>query len=188
MVAIGASTGGVEALLSVIAGFPHNCPPTVVTLHLPSPFTRTSCGGSIGLCAPKSRRPSTARRSTPARSMSRPAPTPISRSRAAAIRAAPRASDPVSGHRPSVDVLFQSVAKAAGARAVGVILTGMGRDGAKGLLAMRRAGAHTLGQDEATCVVYGMPKVAFQFGAVERQLPLGDMRAGIVKLTSSGKS
>ena len=82
---------------------------------------------------------------------------------------------PVNGHRPSVDVLFESVANASGAKAVGVILTGMGRDGAAGLLAMRRAGARTIGQNEASCVVYGMPKVAFEYGAVERQLPLDDI-------------
>ena len=87
-----------------------------------------------------------------------------------------------------MDVLFESTAKALGARAVGVILTGMGRDGASGLLSMRRAGASTLGQNEASSVVYGMPKVAFEIGAVERQLALSDMRAGILKLTTSGKN
>jgi two-component system chemotaxis response regulator CheB len=93
-------------------------------------------------------------------------------------------ADLVNGHRPSVDVLFESVAKAAGAQALGVILTGMGRDGAKGLLGMREAGARTLGQDEASSVVYGMPKAAFEFGAVERQLPLERMAAEILKLTN----
>jgi two-component system chemotaxis response regulator CheB len=78
----------------------------------------------------------------------------------------------VNGHRPSVDVLFKSVAATARARAVGVILTGMGRDGAQGLLAMRQAGARTFGQDEASCVVYGMPKVAFELGGVQSQVPL----------------
>jgi two-component system chemotaxis response regulator CheB len=95
---------------------------------------------------------------------------------------------PVNGHRPSVDVLFESAARANGANAVGVILTGMGRDGAAGLLAMRRAGAHTIGQNEASCVVYGMPKVAFESGAVERQMPLQDINASIRKLTSVGKN
>jgi len=83
-----------------------------------------------------------------------------------------REGPPSNGHRPSVDVLFNSVAVAYGRRAVGVILTGMGRDGAAGLLAMRNAGASTIGQDEASCVVYGMPKSAFEVGAVERQLAL----------------
>jgi two-component system chemotaxis response regulator CheB len=93
----------------------------------------------------------------------------------------------VNGHRPSVDVLFESAAKASGANAVGVILTGMGRDGAAGLLTMRRAGAHTIGQNEASSVVYGMPKVAFEYGAVERQMALQDINANILKLTSIGK-
>jgi two-component system chemotaxis response regulator CheB len=86
-----------------------------------------------------------------------------------------RETDLVNGHRPSVDVLFHSVAVACGARAVGVILTGMGRDGARGLAAMRKAGARTFGQDEATSVVYGMPRAAFELGAVERQAPLGEL-------------
>ena len=86
-----------------------------------------------------------------------------------------RESDLVNGHRPSVDVLFHSVATQCGSRSVGLILTGMGKDGSKGLLVMRQAGARTFGQDEATCVVYGMPKAAFEIGAVERQAPLGDL-------------
>jgi len=109
-------------------------------------------------------------------------------SRGDGLRCALSDGDLVSGHRPSVDVLFGSVAKAAAGRAVGVILTGMGADGAKGLLEMRRAGARTLGQDEATCVVYGMPKCAFQLGAVERQLPLEKIAAEIGELTSSART
>jgi len=91
--------------------------------------------------------------------------------------------DLVSGHRPSVDVLFGSVARACGREALGVILTGMGRDGAQGLLAMRQAGARTLGQDMASCVVYGMPKAAFEIGAVEHQLPLGRIAGEILNLS-----
>jgi two-component system chemotaxis response regulator CheB len=92
--------------------------------------------------------------------------------------------DKVSGHRPSADVLFSSVAKIAGANAIGVILTGMGGDGARGLLAMRNAGARTLGQDEASSIVYGMPKVAYELGAVERQLSLEKIPEGILGLLS----
>jgi two-component system, chemotaxis family, protein-glutamate methylesterase/glutaminase len=95
------------------------------------------------------------------------------------------AREPVNGHRPSVDVLFASVGEAVGERAVGVILTGMGRDGAAGLLAMRRAGARTLGQNEASSVVYGMPKVAFEIGAVERQLPLARLGREILAAPSA---
>jgi two-component system chemotaxis response regulator CheB len=97
----------------------------------------------------------------------------VSGSSASSVRL--RESDLVNGHRPSVDVLFNSVATTCGARSVGVILTGMGKDGAKGLLAMRGAGARTFGQDEASCVVYGMPKAAYEIGAVERQAPLNDL-------------
>jgi len=189
VVAIGASTGGVEALISVISGYPENCPPTVVTVHMPSPFTRSFARRLDGLTGAQVAEAEDG------------APIEIGRVYLApgtlahlevAGGARPRcrlsAVDPVNGHRPSVDVLFESTAKAFGARAVGVILTGMGRDGAAGLMSMRRAGARTLGQDEASSVVYGMPKVAFEIGAVERQLPLGDMRAGILKLTSSGKN
>jgi two-component system chemotaxis response regulator CheB len=92
--------------------------------------------------------------------------------------------DLVNGHRPSVDVLFSSVARLARARAVGVILTGMGRDGAQGLLEMRDAGARTIGQDSDTCVVYGMPKVAFEIGAAERQLPIEKIGPAILDLTN----
>ena len=95
-----------------------------------------------------------------------------------------REGDLVSGHRPSVDALFHSVARNVGGKAVGVILTGMGGDGAQGLLAMRKAGAHTIGQNEATCVVYGMPKVAFQIGAVEKQAPLQSIAADVAALTT----
>ena len=93
-------------------------------------------------------------------------------------------SEPVNGHRPSVDVLFDSVARA-GRPAVGVILTGMGKDGAQGLLRMREAGARTLGQDESTSVVYGMPRAAFEIGAVERQLPLSRMGGAILDLCAA---
>ena len=88
-------------------------------------------------------------------------------------------------HRPSVDVLFDSVAELAGRNAVGVILTGMGRDGASGLLKMRHAGARTIGQNEKTCVVYGMPRVAFELGAVEHQFPLSSMGEEILKITAA---
>jgi len=96
-----------------------------------------------------------------------------------------RRSDSVNGHRPSVDVLFHSVAQCAGRQAVGVILTGMGHDGAAGLLAMREQGARTIGQNEATSVVYGMPKAAFEIGGVGIQLSVEKIGSEIVKLTAS---
>ena len=181
IVAIGSSTGGVEALLAVLAAFPPNCPPTLITQHMPGTFTKSfaerlnrTCAAEVGEAYEG-------------------APVEVGRVWLApggdyhlevAGTTRPRcrlvAGEPVNGHRPSVDVLFESVARVAGRAALGVILTGMGRDGAQGLLSMRRAGASTLGQNESTCVVYGMPKVAYEIGAVERQLPLERIGAEIV--------
>ena len=189
IVAIGASTGGVEALISVIAGYPENCPPTVITVHMPSPFTQSFARRLDGLTGAKVVEAEEGAPIEVGRVYLAPGTlTHLEVSGGVHPRCRLRDDELVNGHRPSVDVLFESTAKAFGTRAVGVILTGMGRDGAAGLLAMRRAGANTLGQNEASSVVYGMPKVAFEIGAVERQLALGDMRAGILKLTSSGKS
>ena len=97
-----------------------------------------------------------------------------------------KGTERVSGHCPSVDVLFHSAAESAGKNAIGVILTGMGKDGADGLLAMRQSGARTLGQDEPSCVVYGMPKVAHEIGAVEAEIPLTRMAQEILNLTADG--
>ncbi len=188
IVAIGSSTGGVEALLTVIGGFPANCPPTVITQHMPATFTKTFAARLD--------------RATPARVEEAfegakleighiyLAPGGVAHLKvisSSGFRCHLDESEAVNGHRPSVDVLFQSVAEAAGAHAVGVILTGMGRDGATGLGAMRRAGARTLGQDEDSCVVYGMPRVAFESGAVERQVTLDKIGSAILSLTEIGK-
>ena len=180
IVAIGASTGGVEALLAVLSHFPANCPPTVITQHMPATFTKSF--------AARLDRTSAA---TVAEAWDgaplEPGRVYIAPGGAAHLEVAPgatprcrlREGPPVSGHRPSVDVLFDSVARHH-PRAVAAILTGMGRDGAQGLLALRDAGARTLGQDEPTCVVYGMPKAAFDLGAVERQCSIGRMGAAIL--------
>ena len=189
IVAIGASTGGVEALISVIADFPDNCPPTLITVHMPSPFTRSFARRLDGLTgAHVAEAEDGAPIEIGSVYLAPGTLTHLEVAGGARPRCRLSSDEPVNGHRPSVDVMFESTAKAFGSRAVGVILTGMGRDGAAGLLSMRRAGANTLGQNEASSVVYGMPKVAFEIGAVERQLALGDIRAGILKLTSSGKN
>jgi len=190
IVAIGASTGGVEAVLAILSSFPRACPPTVVTLHLPAPFTRTFVQRLDRSCQPEVHEASHGAQLVPGRVYVAPGShTHLEvQGRGDVLRCALNDAELVNGHRPSVDVLFRSVAKAAGGRSVGVILTGMGADGAQGLLEMRRAGARTLGQDEATCVVYGMPKCAFQLGAVERQLPLEKIAAEIGELTSSAKT
>ncbi len=189
IVVIGASTGGVEALLAILSEFPKQCPATLVTLHLPSPFTKTFVQRLDRLCQPEVREASDGAPIVPGRIYVAPGTYKhLEVARGDGLRCALRDGDPISGHRPSVDALFLSAAKAASGRAVGVILTGMGADGARGLLEMRKAGARTIGQDEASCVVYGMPKSAHQLGAVERQSPLNRIAADIGEMTSSART
>jgi two-component system chemotaxis response regulator CheB len=185
LVAIGASTGGVEALVTILSQFPKQCAPTLVTIHLPSPFTKSFAERLDRICAPRVHEASHGAPILPGNIYVAPGThAHLEVSRAEQLRCVLREGDPVSGHRPSVDALFLSVARNLGGNAVGVILTGMGGDGAQGLLAMRKAGAHTLGQNEATCVVYGMPKVAYQIGAVEKQAPLQSIAADVAALTT----
>jgi two-component system, chemotaxis family, protein-glutamate methylesterase/glutaminase len=173
IVAIGSSTGGVEALITVLSRFPADCPPTVITQHMPPGFTRSFAERLNRLCQPTV---AEAKDGAPLLSghvyLAPGGEQHLEVVGAAQFRCRLQNGDTVNGHRPSVDVLFHSVAKVVGPRGVGAILTGMGRDGAQGLLAMREAGAMTVGQDEASCVVYGMPKVAFEIGAVQRQASL----------------
>lgn len=173
IVAIGSSTGGVEALLALLTRFPENCPPTVITQHMPPSFTRSFAERLNKCCLPEvSEAVDGAPVVTGHVYVAPGGDRHLTVAGAQTMRCVLVDGPLQSGHRPSVDILFRSVAKAAGAHAVGVILTGMGRDGAEGLLAMRNAGAFTIGQDEGTSVVYGMPKCAAQAGAVQRQLPL----------------
>jgi two-component system, chemotaxis family, protein-glutamate methylesterase/glutaminase len=173
LVAIGASTGGVEALISVLREFPVNCPPTVIVQHMPANFTRSLAQRLDRLCAPSVSEAFDGAELAQGQVYLAPGGhAHLEIGGARSLRCRLRAGEAVNGHRPSVDALFASVSKAAGEKAIGLILTGMGRDGAAGLLAMRNAGARTLGQNEASSVVYGMPKAAFECGAVERQLPL----------------
>jgi len=173
VVAIGSSTGGVEALMEVLSRFPKNCPATVITQHMPPHFTTSFAERLNRLCQPTV---------TEARDGAPLAPGQIYLAPGGemhmevigvgTLRCRLTKAPLVNGHRPSVDVLFNSVAETVRGNAVGVILTGMGRDGASGLLAMRKAGAATVGQDEASSVVYGMPRVAWEIGAVEKQFAL----------------
>jgi two-component system chemotaxis response regulator CheB len=186
VVAIGASTGGVEALIAVLSAFPANCPPTVITQHMPANFTRSLAERLDRLCAPSVTEAVDGTALAPGHVYLAPGgQTHLEVVGSRGPRCRLRAGEPVNGHRPSVDVLFLSVGKAVGEKAVGVILTGMGRDGAAGLLAMRQAGARTFGQNEASSVVYGMPKVAFEWGAVEKQLPLARLGHEILAATSA---
>jgi two-component system chemotaxis response regulator CheB len=188
IVAIGSSTGGVEALIAVLQKFPANCPPTVITQHMPPTFTKSFAERLNRLCAPIVEEATDGARLEIGKIYLAPGGE---RHLQVVNAAAPHCRlidrDPVNGHRPSVDVLFDSVAELAGRNAVGAILTGMGRDGAAGLLKMRHAGARTIGQNEKTCVVYGMPRVAYELGAVEQQLPLTAIGEEILKMTAARK-
>ncbi|MDK1377981.1 MULTISPECIES: protein-glutamate O-methylesterase CheB [unclassified Sinorhizobium] len=188
IIAIGASTGGVEALITVLQKFPANCPPTVITQHMPHTFTRSFAERLNRLCAPTVQEATDGARLEIGKIYLAPGGErhlQVANAAAPCCRLVERA--PVNGHRPSVDVLFDSVAELAGRNAIGVILTGMGRDGASGLLKMRHAGARTFGQNEKTCVVYGMPRVAYELGAVETQLPLGSIGEEILKTAAARK-
>ncbi len=174
LIALGSSTGGVEALVQLLSTWPENCPPTVITQHMPALFTKSFAARLDRLCAPKVEEARSGAPLLPGHVYLAPGSEQHLEVQGGSIprcRLVP--DDPTSGHRPSVDRLFHSVARAAGAAAAGAILTGMGRDGAEGLKAMRAAGAFTIGQDEQSCVVYGMPQAAHAIGAVALQLPLG---------------
>jgi two-component system chemotaxis response regulator CheB len=186
IVAIGSSTGGVEALLSILTQFPETCPPTVITQHMPATFTASFAARLDRASGAKVQEAVDGALLEPGKVYVAPGgATHLEVVRSAGLRCRLIDGDPVSGHRPSVDVLFNSVAQAVGDKAVGAILTGMGRDGAQGLLAMRKAGARTIGQDEQSCVVYGMPRTAFELGAVEKQVTLSSVGQTLLDLASA---
>ncbi|MDP2851555.1 MAG: chemotaxis response regulator protein-glutamate methylesterase [Sulfuricurvum sp.] len=183
ILAIGASTGGTEALKDLLMGLPRNAPGTIIVQHMPANFTGPFAERLNGLCAMEVREARNGDSITPGVALIAPGDYHmVVRRSGARYYVEIGSGEKVSGHRPSVDVLFNSVAKIAGVNAIGVILTGMGGDGARGLLSMRNAGSRTLGQDESSCVVYGMPKVAFDIGAVEKQLPLNKIAQEIITL------
>lgn len=170
LIAVGASTGGTVAVKSLLSSFPVDMPGTVVVQHMPAGFTRLFAETLDASCAMTVREAREGDRVLPGLVLVAPGDHHLRVVRSGGTYLVKLdATDKVNGHRPSVDVLFHSVARDVAANATGVILTGMGGDGAKGLLAMRQAGARTLGQDERSCIVYGMPKVAHELGAVESQ-------------------
>lgn len=187
IVTIGASTGGVEALGVLLESFAEDCPPTVIVQHMPQQFSENFARRLDAISRPKVCLVTEGCRLMRGKVLIAPGGerhTEITRPGLAAPYSCHLvAKPPINGHRPSVDALFMSVAKAAGKHAVGVILTGMENDGARGLLAMRQAGARTIGQDRETSVIYGMPKAAFECGAVEVQLPLCEIGPAILRLT-----
>jgi two-component system chemotaxis response regulator CheB len=186
IIGIGSSTGGVEALESVLSEFPENCPPTVITQHMPETFLQTFAARLDTIIAPKVAVAREGARLEKGHIYIAPGGDHHLEIRGTLnFTCHLKSGETVSGHRPSVDVLFSSIAKCAGRRGVGAILTGMGRDGAKGLLEMRQAGARTIGQDADTSVVYGMPKVAHELGAVQKQLPLNHIGQKLISLCNA---
>jgi two-component system chemotaxis response regulator CheB len=185
LVAIGASTGGVDALMSVISAMPANCPPTVIAQHMPGLFTKSFAQRLNRACAAEVSEAVDGAPIKPGRIYLAPGDKAhlVVGGGKGAWTCRFTTDPPVNGHRPSVDTLFASVARAAGASAVGVILTGMGRDGANGLLEMRKAGAATIGQDEQSSLIYGMPRAAFEIGAVQKQAPLTSIGRLILSAT-----
>jgi two-component system, chemotaxis family, protein-glutamate methylesterase/glutaminase len=173
VVAIGTSTGGTQALEEVLTALPRVSPGIVVVQHMPEKFTAAFAARLDSLSQIAVKEAQNNDRVVQGRALIAPGGKHMLLKRSGAQYFVEVVDGPlVNRHRPSVDVLFRSVAKCAGANALGIIMTGMGDDGAAGLLEMRNAGAHTLGQDQESCVVYGMPKEAVKRGAVEKSVPL----------------
>jgi two-component system chemotaxis response regulator CheB len=172
VIAIGSSTGGVEALITILSKFPANCPPTIISQHMPATFTRSFSERLNKLCEPAVAEASDGAPLREGQIYLAPGHAHLELTGPVNPRIKLNEGERVNGHRPSVDVMFYSALKCLGEKVIGVILTGLGRDGAEGLLALRQAGAETIGQDEASSVVYGMPKAAYEIGGVMRQLPL----------------
>ena len=185
-IAIGASTGGTEALRDVLTALPADAPPVVIVQHMPPVFTRQFAQRLDGICKVQVREA----KSGDALVQGHVLIAPGGDSHLEVVRSGASygvrlvSAPPVGHHRPSVDVLFDSCARTAGANGVGVILTGMGGDGARGMLAMHRAGSVTLAEDESTCVVFGMPKEAIACGAVDYVVPLDRMAAAMLRAAS----
>lgn len=177
IVAIGASTGGPEATMNVLKQFGTDIPGVVLVQHMPAGFTEMYAKRLDDECRVRVKEARNGDVVEPGQVLIAPAGDSHMQlvKAGGTYKVVMKKMPKVNGHCPSVDVLFHSVAETAGSRAIGIILTGMGGDGAKGLLAMRNKGAHTIGQDESTCVVYGMPRVAYDLGAVEYQEKISDI-------------
>ncbi|WP_313583648.1 protein-glutamate methylesterase/protein-glutamine glutaminase [Lacrimispora sp.] len=186
IIAIGASTGGTEATLQVLKDLPADTPGIVVTQHMPEGFTKMYADRLNRLCAMNVKEAQSGDPIERGQVLIAPGDLQMK-----VVKMGSRYTvscypgEKVSGHRPSVDVLFQSIADSAGASSVGIIMTGMGRDGAEGLLNMKKKGAFTIGQDAESCVVYGMPMVAYNIGAVTRQVPCANIAGVLMKHLSS---
>ncbi|MEZ4225377.1 MAG: chemotaxis response regulator protein-glutamate methylesterase [Polyangiaceae bacterium] len=189
LIAIGASTGGTEALSKVLSSFPANCPPCVVVQHMPPVFTRHFAERLDRECRAQVREAQDGEVLTPGLVLIAPG----GERHMQLTRSGPRlavqlvSAPPLNHHRPSVDVLFDSVARVAGPSTIAALLTGMGADGARGMKKLRDAGAHTVAQDEATSVVFGMPKEAIALGGAAHVAPLGEIAATLLRLAAEAR-
>jgi len=180
IIAIGASTGGTDALYKILKNLPSTMPGIIIVQHIPPVFSKMFSQRLNSETQLNVKEAQTGDYIEPGTVIIAPGDEHIRIKKVGhRYRIECFKGKKVNGHCPSVDVLFESVAKEAGSNSIGIILTGMGNDGAKGLLAMRKVGAHTLGQDENSCVVYGMPKAAFDIGAVEKQVSLGNIPSAL---------
>lgn len=188
LIIIGASTGGTEAIREVLTPLPPDAPAVLIAQHMPPGFTKSFAQRLNGLCRIAVKEAEHGERVLPGHAYIAPGHAHLLLARSGANYIAQLSDEPpVNRHRPSVDVLFRSAATHAGKNALGVILTGMGRDGAAGLLEMKRAGAHTFAQDEASCIVFGMPREAIALGAADEVAPLAEMsRRVMARLATMG--
>jgi len=181
IVAIGTSTGGTQALEVLLGRLPLNCPGVVVVQHMPEQFTQAFAARLDSVCEIRVKQAEDGDRVLPGQALIAPGGRHLQvRRQGAYYYAVIKDGPPVSRHRPSVNVLFTSVAQCAGRNATGIIMTGMGDDGARGLLEMHQAGAITYAQDEASCVVFGMPKEAIKLGAADHVLPLDQLHDAVL--------
>ena len=181
IIALGASTGGTQSTAKILRALPGNLPGMVIVQHMPADFTRMyaeNLDKDCELHIKEAKDGDLVEKGVVLIAPGNFHMEVVKRGAQFAVKC--HAGEKVSGHCPSVDVLFSSTAKAAGRNSLGIILTGMGADGARGLLEMRRAGAHTIGQDEKSCIVYGMPKEAYDIGAVATQAPLDSVASLIL--------
>lgn len=182
IIAVGASTGGTEAIKDFLVQLPVNSPAVVITQHMPPGFTTSFAKRLDSLCRLKVQEVVGGERILPGNAYLAPGNYHLSIKRSGADYIAQLLdSERVSGHKPSVDVMFQSLSSCAAKNTVAVILTGMGKDGAAGMYNLHQNGAYTFAQDEASCVVFGMPKEAINLGGVDEVLPLNDLAAAVVK-------
>jgi len=189
LIAIGASTGGTEAVFNILKALPSQIPGVVVAQHIPPVFSKMFADRLNESTQLRVKEAQTGDYVDQGSVLIAPGGQHMRVKKVGErYKVECYEGDKVNGHCPSIDVLFESVAKEVGQGAIGIILTGMGYDGAKGLLAMRRKGARTLGQDEKSSVVYGMPKVAFEIGAVEKQIPLETMAQALINLLRRGNA